>query len=100
MNEPREMDAEKWKFCVGHRVNQVANKKLPLLFDLKILAAEWNDFRRWFLSRRLHKPVGMQSATSDDKFCAKIPGGRFDDLFAAVRNNFQNARVEPDIVDG
>ena len=57
-------------------------------------------FADGFCPARLHQPVGMKSAAGDDEFRAEIPGGSFDDLFAAVGNNFQDARVEFDFAAG
>ena len=94
------MDAEKRKLRIGHRINQIADEKLPFLFDLKILAAERNNFCRRFLARRAHEPVGMKPAAGDDEFRAETSGGSFDDLPAAVRNNFQDSRVESDFAAG
>ena len=90
------MDAEERKLRIGHRINQIADEKLALFLDLKIFAAKRNDFGRRFLSRRLHEPVGMKSAAGHNEFRAEISGGSFNDFFTAARNNFQNARVEPD----
>src|ERR1035441_2195572 len=55
VDQPREMDAKKRKLGVEHGINQMADQKLPLLFDLKILTAKRDDFRRRRLTRR---PVG------------------------------------------
>ena len=78
----------------------MAHQKLPVLFDLIILAAERNDFRRRLLSRRAHQPVGVQAAASDDKLRLEVTGGSFHRPAAGGLNKFLDARVEFDFAAG
>ena len=96
VDQPREMHAEKWKLRVRHRINQMPHQKLPLLFDLIILAAKGNDFCGRFLPGGAHQPVGVQSATGDDELRLKITGGSLHCPIRRILRGLLQLGVEPD----
>ena len=68
------MDAEERETGVGDRIDEVAHEVLGGGAEAEILAAKGDDPRRRLHSRKGDDPVGVEPATVDHQFGAKVAG--------------------------
>src|SRR2546430_15478799 len=74
-NEAREMNAEKWKLRIRHRINQVADQKPAFGFDFVVFTSERHDANLPFLSRQFADAVTVQPGAVDQKIPFMVAGG-------------------------
>src|SRR5437868_7847902 len=91
-----EMNPEKWKRGIRHRINQTVDQMAFVRHQLVVFAPERDDFCLRFQSGLSRDAVAVQTATIHHKAGVHDPVGGVDDVAAAVEVHCANAHAFPD----
>src|ERR1019366_9319566 len=94
VDEAREMNPEKWKRRIRHRIDQIPNESRPVRLELKILAPEGHDPGRPNLARKGANPITVQTRAGDDVIGGKVARLGCDSPPFAVRRKLLNPRPD------